>query len=114
MARNNTADNFDPDGTIKQTLDKIDRPDKFAEVFCHAAKKQIDIKECISDIVRETVAKDAAMKEFFQELFQDVINADKTYVIMKLWRNFKGFCLLIGGMALTVLIQFAMKQVGLS
>lgn len=44
MDKSNSPDNYDASAVLQETKDKLDRPDKFAEIFCQAAKSQVKNK----------------------------------------------------------------------
>lgn len=69
---NSKKDDFDPVVEFKAKLDRIDRPDKFAEFFCAAAKSQVPIKEAVSDIIKEIICDDKGVKERIKDLLHEI------------------------------------------
>lgn len=76
MVNNGTKhDGYDPSLEIKElktTVDKIDRPDKFAVLFCEAAQTQVAIKNRLGEVVKEIIADDKSVKEKIKELLKEI------------------------------------------
>ena len=66
------GDDFDPAEKFRTTIDKIERPDMFAEVFCNAARKQTDIKDCLGDLIKNKIAEDKGIKENIKDLMKEI------------------------------------------
>jgi hypothetical protein len=71
LAPSKSTDDYDPLETIKTLSDNINRPDKFAEIFCAAAKKQKMIDDCLKEIMRDLLSHDHATKERVKLIIED-------------------------------------------
>ncbi|MEI8295358.1 MAG: hypothetical protein WCG04_02400 [Alphaproteobacteria bacterium] len=60
------------EGKVAEISANIEQPDKFAEIFCKAAKTQKSIDLTLRDILVELIAKDAATKESISLLVQQI------------------------------------------
>lgn len=113
----NLPDNYDTEAVLKETKDKLDRPDKFADIFCQAAKSQVKIKDCLGKIIREMITKDAQVNQHLNNAFKEIIAKDTKIFYSNLWRKLKGPVALIGtaigSVVLTLFTQYLMKKLGL-
>ncbi|MCL2331802.1 MAG: hypothetical protein FWC61_04670 [Proteobacteria bacterium] len=77
MAKN---DDFDPKkaiDAIQPTLDKITRPDQFAEVFCNAAETQIKIEDHLKKVIKKVIKDDKDVSIQLNSEFRKIIADDK-------------------------------------
>lgn len=82
------GDDFDPAQKFRTTIDKIERPDMFAEVFCNAAKKQTDIRDCLGDLIKNKISEDKEIKEKIKDLMKEIQRDNIRFM-------FSGFILVI-------------------
>lgn len=113
METNNIPDNYDTSALLKETKDKLDRPDKFAEIFCQAAKSQVKIKEHLSKLIREQITKDTAVNDHLNNTFRKIIKNDTRAFYTMLWKKL-GWIITIGGTIFaTLFTQFLAKKLGI-
>lgn len=114
---NNLPDNYDTEAILKETKDKLERPDKFADIFCQAAKSQVKIKDCLGKIIREMITKDTQVNQHLNNAFKDIIVKDTKIFYSNLWRKFKGSIVVVGtavgSVFLTLLTQYLIKKLGI-
>lgn len=113
MDKSNSPDNYDASAVLQETKDKLDRPDKFAEIFCQAAKSQVKIKECLSKIIRELVTKDTAVNQHLNNAFKEIIKKDTKAFHSMLWKKIGWIVTVLGSIAVTLFTQFLIKKLGL-
>ena len=113
MDKINAPDGYDASAILQETKDKLDRPDKFAEIFCQAAKSQVKIKECLSKIIRELVTKDTSVNQHLNNTFKDIIKKDTKAFYTMLWKKLGWLLTVVGTIAVTLLTQFLAKKLGL-
>ena len=113
MNKNTTPDNYDVDAILQETKDKLERPDKFADIFCEAAKSQIKINKTIVKIIKETVSKDVELNNHFNSMFVNIVKKDTKQFFSSLWRKGIWIITVIGSVILTLLTQFLAKKLGL-
>lgn len=102
-------ENFIPKEALRKISASLDQPDKFAEIFCTAAKTQKSIDTVLKDVLRDLLKNDEVSRSVVKDLLREVEKED--------WRAFvrKGFggvgaLILIGfGALLTALIDYMMK-----
>lgn len=73
------------DAPAKLKLDKahdlVDRPEKFAKLFCDVAKNQVSVQALIKEMIRESVATDPKSREALLGLIRQALREDwKTWV----------------------------------
>lgn len=113
MANGTKRDNFDPAVEFKATLDKIERPDKFAEVFCTAAKSQVSIKEVLADLVKDNFINNKEVRDSIKMLVKDVVKEDKAFFFKMTWEKVKYLFNLLLGAVIALLGAWASKKLGL-
>jgi len=67
---------FDKEAQFKRVSDVIDHPDQFAEVFCTALKKQVEMREKIKELILELIKTDVAGRDEIKKLIQEINDAD--------------------------------------
>lgn len=77
-AKSDDGQTFDADAQLKlQTAhEAVERPDKFAELFCKAAKTQTAIKDILWDELRKLLASDQAARESLKGIIREVEKED--------------------------------------
>jgi hypothetical protein len=110
MANGTKRDNFDPAVEFKATLDKIERPDKFAEFFCDAAESQVCIKEVLGKLIRENIKENKEVHEAGKKLFKEIIDEDKAYFLKIWWDKLKSFIYFVAGILASVLVDWIKKN----
>ena len=88
-------DDFDPKGAIAKLSANFEQPDKFAEIFCTAAKTQKIIDNTLKETVRSLIQHDNETRKSIKEQLRE-IEAEE-------WR----FYLRKGGAAILVFISLA-------
>lgn len=113
MDKPNTPDNYDSSAILQETRDKLDRPDKFAEIFCQAAKSQVKIKEYLGKLIREQITKDTAVNQHLINSFKRIIKDDTKAFYVALWKKLGWLLTVLGTIAVTLFTQFLAKKFGL-
>lgn len=79
----------------------LQQPDKFAETFCEAAKKQKAIENVLKDNIRSLIETDKETREFIKSMLREVEAED--------WRLFLkkggGIIITIGALILGAILQ---------
>ena len=115
MPQNNSQDTFNPADVLK-TLEKhekafltVDRPEQFAQKFVEIANESTKITTYFQDKMKDMIRCDTTFRESIKGLIGEVEKDRVMYVL----KSFKGLFILIGGSALTLLIQFFIKKLEL-
>jgi ferritin len=95
-----SEEDFNPDQTIKRIDRTLNQPDKFAELFCNAAKTQRIIDAALKEIVSELIKKDSDTKEHLKSLVREVEKEDFRAFLRKV--GFAGWTLLVAAFSATV------------
>ncbi|QQR61107.1 hypothetical protein IPH19_01410 [Candidatus Uhrbacteria bacterium] len=61
---------------LKTVHDAIDRPDKFAELFCQAAKTQTSVKEVLWEQIRSILTTDVEARNALKVIVREVEKED--------------------------------------
>lgn len=113
MANGTKKDNFDPSVEFKATLDKIERPDLFAKVFCDAAESQVCIKDILGKLIRENIKENKEVHEAGKQLFKEIIDEDKRYFFKMTLEKLKSLFYAVCGIIGTLLVQWLIKVLNL-
>jgi hypothetical protein len=103
LAPTKSTDDYDPVETIKTLSDNIYRPDKFAEIFCAAAKKQKMIDDCLKEIVRDLLGRDHETKEHVKLIIEEYEKQNVRRMYKKIGFAFWSIFLLFLGSLFTFL-----------
>ena len=79
-----STDDYDPLETIKTLSDNLNQPDKFAEIFCSAAKKQKIIDDCLKGIVKNLLESDTETRNHITSIIAEHNKEDFTLWIKKI------------------------------
>lgn len=74
--------------SLKNTQEKIERPDQFAELFCAAAKTQTSVKDLLRELLQEIIATDPKARESLNGLIKQVFQQDWRAFIRSAWGKF--------------------------
>lgn len=69
-------DNFDIEGKYKETYETIDRPEKFAELFCKVAESQTNIQDFLKKFVINFTKENPEFKKELRQLIKDEFKKD--------------------------------------
>lgn len=101
----NPQDDFSPNQLIKSLSEKIEQPDKFAHVFCEAAKSQKTIDEVLKEIIRKLLKHDYETIEHLKALQRQVDREDWRYVVKKVGLTGWSIIMVILGAIITALAR---------
>lgn len=85
---------------LKDTQQKVERPDGFAKLFCEAAKSQTAVKDLLKEIIQDLLETDVKAQNVLKRLIQEVFKQDWRAFIKTVWGKFA----LIAWTAITALI----------
>ena len=74
------SDDFDPKQSYIKLSASLEQPDKFAEIFCSAAKKQKSIDNVLKENIIELLQKDNEARNQIKSLLREIEKED--------WRAF--------------------------
>ncbi len=83
LASTKSTDDYDPREAIKALSDNINQPDKFAETFCAAAKKQKIIDDCLKEIIKTLLDKDPETRENVKSIVKECNREDYNFALKK-------------------------------
>jgi hypothetical protein len=78
-----SIDDYDPQELIKELSDNLNQPDKFAEIFCTAAKKQKIIDDCLKEIIKNLLDKDSETRGHIKSIIAEHNKEDLTLIFKK-------------------------------
>lgn len=61
---------------LEKTHDVLDRPEKFAELFCDVAKNQVSVQTLIKDMIRDSLTTDSKARDGLLSLIKQAMNED--------------------------------------
>lgn len=76
-------DEFEPKAAFRKISASLDQPDKFAEIFCSAAKTQKNIDTTLKDIMRDLLKNDRESRELVKDMLREVEKEDWKFFIKK-------------------------------
>lgn len=65
-------DDFDPNEAIRKLSATIEQPDKFAEIFCTAAKTQKNIDTALKDLIKDLLQHDHVARNIIKSIIREV------------------------------------------
>jgi len=74
------TDDFNAEKSVKDLSDTINQPNKFAELFCNAARTQIVIEEVLKEKIVKLIRSDEETKKLIKEYSHEIDEED--------WRSF--------------------------
>ncbi len=81
-APSSASDDYDPIQSIQELSANLTQPDRFAEIFCAAAKSQKKIDETLKEVIIGLLKKDMDTQEAIKVQVREVNKTD--------WKNFGG------------------------
>lgn len=79
VQREDASFNADAQLKLQKTHDTLDRPEKFAELFCDVAKKQVVVQDLLRSMIQKTIQSEESKKHITGLIRQ--INKDE-------WKSF--------------------------
>ena len=76
-------DNYTPEQQMVRVAATIDQPDKFAKVFCEAAKSQKTIDDALKTVVKSLVQHDKETRDFIKSIQRELEKEDWWLVLKK-------------------------------
>lgn len=76
----NKQDDFSPQDTLRRLSENLEQPDKFAQIFCDAAKTQKNIDETLKLVVKNLIKNDKETIDTIKDYQRQVDKED--------WKNF--------------------------
>lgn len=70
---------------LKKTSAIIDRPEKFAQMFCSVADTQIDIRQKLSSILLLSIQKDIASRDEIKKVLIEIYKEDWRRFVRSAW-----------------------------
>jgi len=106
MLENNViSDDFDPNEAIRKLSATIEQPDKFAEVFCTAAKTQKNIDTALKELIKDLLQHDHSARAIIKSIIREVDKED--------WRHYAKKIGLVGWSIILVLITTVANKVAM-
>jgi hypothetical protein len=78
------TDDYDPKQSIQELSNNLMQPDKFADIFCYAAKTQKKIDDVIKENFQETLRKDNDTINAVKRIIQDCNKEDLMSLLKKI------------------------------
>lgn len=73
------------DEVVQKLLQVIDRPEKFAEMFCSVAETQVSVRKKLIDILKEAVKTDTEAREAMKVILKEIYADDFKYWFRSVW-----------------------------
>lgn len=96
-------DDFDPKQAIAALLANLEQPDKFAHLFCEAAKKQKAIDDVLKENIRALIKHDIEVINSIKYLQRQVDKEDWKFFLKKMGTSSWAILLLMLGAMLQAL-----------
>ncbi len=81
---NISNDDYDPTQLIQELSANLNQPDKFAEIFCSAAKTQKKIDNTINDCIRMLLKTDTDARNSIKNIVKEVNREDLKLIVNKI------------------------------
>lgn len=101
----NNGDDYNPQDAIAELSASLQQPDRFAQIFCEAAKKQKSIDEVLRDIIKNLLKNDSDTQQCLKNLIRDIDKEDWTNFLKKIGLLGWGGITFITGSIFIILIQ---------
>lgn len=105
MSASPQGEDYNPDVALKRLSASLEQPDKFAEIFCSAAKKQKEIDNILKDNIRELIKYDSTMREQVKGLLREIEQEDFKYFLKRGGSLLGTFVSMVLGSVITLLIS---------
>ncbi len=79
------GDDYEPRQAIQTLSDNLTQPDKFAEIFCNAAKSQKKIDGLLKDSIRDLLKNDTLTRDEIKSLINETNKANWKTILKGLW-----------------------------
>lgn len=106
MAKDESSDDFDPKKSIKKLSETIDQPDKFAEVFCSAARSQKIIDCVLKETMRDLMKSDSETRSMIKEMLREVESEDWRSFVRKAFGSIWSLSLIAFGAVLAAVLRW--------
>lgn len=83
MAATDQGEDYDPRAAITKLSANLEQPDKFAEIFCAAAKKQKDIDNILKENIRDIIKNDSPSRAQLKGLLREIEQEDLKFFLKK-------------------------------
>ena len=93
-------DDLDPKKEIARISATLEQPDKFAELFCKAAKSQTNVSQILQTIIRQSLQTDQITRDTVKDLIKEY-EKEEWWVIIR--RSFS-----VGWTAIVVIFSGAL------
>lgn len=100
-----TDEDYEPKTAIRRLSASLDQPDKFAEIFCSAAKSQKNIDATLKDVMRDLLKSDKDTRDFVKDLLREVEHEDWRLFVKKFGGLLWALLLIAFGAILTVILE---------
>lgn len=108
-AHNPDDEDFDPNKAIRNLSANLEQPDKFAEIFCKAAKKQKDIDNILKDTIKNLLQHDNETRKMIKDMLREIEKEDWKKFLKKI--GMAGWSLIVAGTSAIITI-FATSFIG--
>ncbi len=102
---NSKDDDFDPKQAISELSASIQQPDRFAQIFCEAAKKQKAIDEVLKETFRNLIKNDPDTQNIIKGFIREVEKEDFKSWIKRVGRGLSYLFALIAGAVMQALLR---------
>lgn len=91
------SDNFSPEQLLKKAIASLEQPDKFAEIFCQAARKQKAIDDVLQEVMRKLIEHDAPIRDALKGLLKEADKEERRSFFRKIRTQAWAILLLVVG-----------------
>lgn len=98
-----STDDYVPQELLKELSANINQPDKFAEIFCAAAKKQKIIDDCLKENIKNVLATDIETRGNLKSIVESCINDDFRFLFKKIGAVVGAFIFILVGAIITAI-----------
>lgn len=81
----NNNEDFDTLNILKKLDENINQPDKFAEVFCNAASKQLQIRDTLKTIILELAKTNTDFRDELKKICSEILVGSIKNVLKNWW-----------------------------
>ncbi len=98
-------DDFSDKEVIKKIKDSIEQPDKFAEIFCEAARKQKSIDTTLKNIILHSIKNDSDTRAELKAMIIEIEREEWRAFVRKFGFGIWSVVIFFGGIVVTEIIH---------
>jgi rubrerythrin len=102
----NQTDDFNPKASFEKLQASIEQPDKFAKIFCDAAKTQKTIDDALKEVLRSLIKHDNDTRNSLKDILREVEKEELKSYLKKI--GFGGWTILV--VIITAILQSVSRK----